>query len=197
MTVSTVGRAVKTAALSPVAAARRATAGPVLVRLVAVAAAVAAAGLAAPTELLLGSQLLSFVIVGGVSAAAVGLFPRTRWVGVYLLAVVGVWLLSSIAYAAPASLVRIGGLAACIYLTHAAASLAAVLPYDALVPSRVLRRWAGRVATVLLVGVGIAVGGMALVGLLSQISSVIGTIVGSLAAAALAGLLAWHLRKRA
>jgi hypothetical protein len=197
MTVSTMGRAVRTAALTPVAAARRANAGPVLIRLIAGVAAVAAAVLAAPTDLLLGQQLPSFVFVGGLCAAGVGLFPRSRWVGMYLLAVVGLWLVSSIAYGIPASVARIGALAACLYLTHAAASLAAVLPYDALVPGRVLRRWAGRVATVLVVGVGVAVGGMALVGQLIQVSSVIGTIVGSLIAAALAGLLAWHLRRRA
>jgi hypothetical protein len=195
-TVSTVGRTVRTAALTPVAAARRATAGPVLIRLIAVVAAVAAAAFAAPSDLLLGPRLPSFVIVGGLCAIGVGLFPRARWVGVYLLGVVGLWLVSTIAYAVPAGLVRIGGLAACLYLTHAAASFAAVLPYDTLVPGRVLRRWAGRVGTVLVAGVGLAVGGMALVDLFSEVSSAVGTIVGSLIAAALAGLLAWHVRKR-
>jgi hypothetical protein len=196
MTVSTVGRAVKSAALSPIATARRATAGPILVRLVAVAAAVAGAGLASPSDLLLSSQLPAFVIVGGFAAAAVGLFPRTRWVGVYLLAVVGLWLLTSIGYGVAANPLRIGGLAACLYLTHAAASFAAVLPFDALVPNRVLWRWAGRVGTVVFVGVGIAAGGVALVGLLTGFSTVAGTILGSLVAAALAGIMAWQLRRR-
>jgi hypothetical protein len=192
---STVVNAVRTAVVTPLEMAGRASAGPVLVRLIAVVAAVGAAMLAAPPALL-GAQLPSFVIVAGTAAVLVGLFPRTRWVGTFLLGVVGLWLVATIGYGVGTDLARVGGLAACLYLTHSAASIAAVLPYDAVVPGRVLRRWAGRVATVLVAGLGVGVGGMALVGLLTQIPSAVGPIVGSVVAAMLVGVTAWQLRRR-
>ena len=192
---STVVNAVRTAVVTPLEMAGRASAGPVLVRLIAVVAAVGSAVLAAPPDLL-GSQLPSFAIVAGFAAILVGLLPRTRWVGTFLLGVVGLWLVATIAYGVGTDLVRVGGLAACLYLTHSAAAVAAVLPYDAMVPGRVLRRWAGRVATVLVAGLGVGVGGMALVGLLTQIPSAVGPIVGSVVAAMLVGVTAWQLRRR-
>jgi uncharacterized protein (DUF697 family) len=60
----------------------------------------------------------------------------------------------------------------------------------------VLRRWAGRVATVLVAGLGVGIGGMALVRLLTQIPSAVGPIVGSVVAAVLVGVTAWQLRRR-
>jgi len=194
-TPSTVANAVRTAVVTPVEMVRRASAGPVLVRLIAILAALGAAVIAAPPDLL-GAQLPAFVIVAGASAAAVGLVPRTRWVGTYLLGVVGLWLAATIGYSVSTDLIRVGGLAACLYLTHSAAAVAAVLPYDAVVPGRVLRRWAGRVATVLVAGLGVGVGGMALVRLVTQIPSTVGPIVGSVVAAVLVGVTAWQLRRR-
>jgi hypothetical protein len=181
-------------ATMPVAAARRASAGPTLVRLIAGLAGFGAAAVAAPPQLL-EQGLVAFVIVAGLAAAAVAFVPRTRFVGTFLLGVVGLWLVATLAFDVEPSLARIGALAACLYLTHAAAALAAVLPYDALVPSRVLRYWAGRVATVLVAGVAIAVGGVAMVRLLTQVQSVVGPIVGSVVAAILAGVLIWQLKR--
>jgi hypothetical protein len=194
-TPSTVANAVRTAVVTPVEMARRASAGPVLVRLIAILAAVGAAVVAAP-PVLLEAQLPAFAIVAGAAGSMVGFVPRSRWVGTFLLGVVGLWLVATIGYGVAADLARVGGLAACLYLTHSAASVAAVLPYDAVVPGRVLRRWAGRVATVLVAGLGVGVGGMALVGLLTQIPSVVGPIVGSVVAAVLVGVTAWQLRRR-
>jgi hypothetical protein len=194
-TPSTVGNAARAAVMMPMTVARRASAGPVLVRLIAILAGAGAAVLAAPPALF-GAQLPAFAVVAGTACGAVGLFPRTRWVGTFLLGVIGLWLVATIGYGVGVDLVRVGGLAACLYLTHAASALAAVLPYDALVPGPVLRRWAGRVATVLVVGVGVGVGGMALVRLLTEIPSSVGPIVGSVVAALLAGVTAWQLRRR-
>ena len=194
-TPSTVVSAVRTAVVTPVEMVRRASAGPVLVRLIAILAAVGAAVLAAPPDLL-GAALPAFAIVIGTAAGAVGLVPRTRWIGLFMLGVVGLWLVATIGYGVGTGLVRVGGLAACLYLTHSAAAVAAVLPYDAVVPGRVLRRWAGRVATVLVAGLGVGIGGMALVGMLTQIPSAVGPIVGSLVAAVLVGVTAWQLRRR-
>ena len=194
-TPSTVANAVRTAVVTPVEMAGRASAGPVLIRLIAILAAVGAAVIAAP-PVLLGPRLPAFAIVAGVASGLVGFIPRTRWVGSYLLGVVVLWLVATIGYGVGTDLARVGGLATCLYVTHSAASVAAVLPYDAVVPGRVLRRWAGRVATVLVVGVGVGVGGMALVGLLTEIPSVVGPIVGSVVAAVLVGVTAWQLRRR-
>jgi hypothetical protein len=177
----------------PVVAARQAKAGPVLVRLIATLAGIVAAILAGPAELL---STPGFIVVAGGSAVAVGVFPRTRFVGMFLLGVVGLWLVTTIAYDADLGLARIGALAACMYLTHASAALGAVLPYDAVVPGRVLRRWAGRVATVLVAGVGVAVGGVAAVRLLPSAPSEVGPVVGSVVAAAIAGVLVWQVRER-
>jgi len=192
---STVVGTVRAAVAMSMSSLRRASAGPMLVRLIAVLAAIGSAALAAPPDLI-GSRLPVFAAMAGSAGAAVGLFPRSRWVGTFLLAVVGLWLIATIAYGVDASLIRVGALAATVYVTHAAAALAAVLPYDAVVPGRVLRRWLSRVATVLVAGVGVAVGGVAVVGLLAQIPSLVGPIVGSVAAAALAGVLVWQLRRR-
>ena len=192
---SIVVRTVRLAVTTPVEVARRASAGPVLIRLIAILAAVAASVLAAPPDLL-GGRLPAFAIVAGSASVAVGLVPRTRWVGLFLLGVVGLWLAATIGYGVAADLWRVAALASCLYLTHSAAAIASVLPYDAVVPGRVLRRWAGRVITVLVGGLGVGVGGMALVRLLTQIPSVVGPIVGSVVAAVLAGVTVWQLRRR-
>jgi len=193
---STVVNALRVAATAPVVVARRATGGPVLLRLIAVAAAVGAAATAAPLDQLV-PRLPLFVFLVGTGAAAIGLFPRTWWVGFYLFLVVGLWMITTVGLGLPAELVRIGGLSACVYLTHSAAALAAAVPYDAMIPGRVLRRWAGRSVTVLVAGIGVGVGGVALIRLIVEVPSVVGPIVGSVVAAALAGLLVWHLRRRA
>ena len=81
--------------MMPVTAARRASAGPVLVRLIAILAGVGATVLAAPPTLF-GAQLPAFAVVAGAASGAVGLFPRTRWVGTFLLGVIGLWLVATI-----------------------------------------------------------------------------------------------------
>ena len=179
-----------------ITAVRRASAGPTLVRMVAALAGFLAAAVAAPPDLL-GHQPAAFAIVAGIAAAGLGIVPRSRFVGTFMLGVVGLWLVATLAYDVQPTLLRVGGLAACLYLTHAAAALAAVLPYDALVPGRVLRRWAGRVATVLVGGVGVAIVGVAMVRVLTEVQSVAGAIVGSVVAATLAGVLVWQVRRRA
>jgi len=126
----------------------------------------------------------------------VGLFPRTRWVGLLLSTVVVEWLTATIGLESAIGPVRLGLLAVGVYLTHAVAGLAAVLPYDSLVAWPVVWSWAGRVLTVLVVGVGVGLGGWGLTAVLPSTRSVVGPIIGSVVAAALAGLLAWHLRRK-
>jgi hypothetical protein len=180
--------------------ARRLSAGPALVRLVAAVAALGALTLALPLEAALSSAVPSALIRIGVTLVAVsvgvGLFPRTRWVSLVAVAVIGLWLISTIGLGEAVTLPRVGLLAAALYLMHAAAALAAVLPYDCWVAPAMLLRWLGRVGRVLGLSLLVGLGGMAVTGQLPAVRSVVGPIVGSAVAASLAGLLAWHLRRR-
>jgi hypothetical protein len=172
--------------------AGRISAGPAVVRLIAAVAALVALMLSVPTEYGLAARLSLLAVP---VAAGVGLFPRTRWVTVVAVVAVLAWLTSTIGFDDAVALWRVALLAAALYLMHAAAAMAAVLPHDSIVPGRILVRWAGRVGAVLGVGLVLGVGGMAIVSQLSPVQSLVGPIVGSLVAAGLTGLLAWHLRR--
>jgi len=179
---------------------RRTAPGPAAVRAVAALAAFAGLALAAPIELLFpggsaGPTLRLLVAIVPVSLA-VGLFPRTRLVGLVLVLTVGVWLLATVGYGDAAGALRVGALAGALYLTHSAAAMAAVLPYDCSVPPRILGRWAIRVAVTLAICVPVGVVGTLIATGLPTVRSVVGPIVGSAVAAALVGLLAWLLRRR-
>jgi hypothetical protein len=174
---------------------RRTSMGPMLIRLISVAAGFSAVLIAAPPPLMETGPVRA-VLGAAVAAAAVGIFPRSRWVGLFIIAVVAEWLLTTIGFGQPVGLVRVGLLAAAIYLVHTGAALAAVLPYDCVVPRSVLLAWAGRVGSVLAAGVLVGIGGMVVAQFLPSARTVAGPIVGSVIAAGLAGLLAWHLRRR-
>jgi len=179
-----------------VSRSRRMTPGPALVRLIAAAAALGALALAVPADVLRSSDLPRTAVILVPAALAVGLFPRTRWVSLVAICAIGGWLVSTIGFGDPVHVGRVGVLASALYVMHTAAGLAAVLPYDCLLAPGVLLRWAARVCGVLGVSLAVGLGGMALAGQLPQARSVIGPIVGSIVAASLAGLLAWHLRRR-
>jgi hypothetical protein len=170
--------------------ARRATAGPALVRLVTGVSALAALVLAIPLSAL--GAWVSMLVPAAVAAA---FFPRTRWItGVALLSLLG-WLMTTIAFAEPVTPARVAGLASALYLMHTAAALAAVLPYDCSVAPGVLLRWFARQLGVLAVGLAVGLAGWAATGILTAVPTIIAPIVGSAVAAGLAGLLAWHLRR--
>jgi hypothetical protein len=182
-----------------VARVRRLSAGPALVRLIAFVAAVVALVTALPLELVLAAPLSVAVRLGAavvVVSLGVGLAPRSRFVSLIALATIVTWLASTIAFAEPITLPRVGLLTAALYVMHAAAAFAAVLPYDCVLGAGVLGPWLARVGSVL--GVSLLVGllGMAVAGQLPAVNSVVGPIVGSAVAAGLVGLLAWHLRGR-
>jgi hypothetical protein len=90
---------------------------------------------------------------------------------------------------------RVVLLGASLYLAHAAAAFAAVLPHDVAVAGAALGRWALRVAAVLGAGLGLGVVGMVVVGQLTVTPTVLAPIAGVLVAAGLAGLLAWLARR--
>jgi len=179
-----------------VARARRTAIGPMLIRLVAVAAGFCAVLIAAPPVAMQAGPG-RVVLAGAVAALAVGAYPRSRWVGVFIVAVVAEWLLTTIGFGEPTELLRVGLLTVAVYLVHSASALAAVLPYDSAVARSVILAWTGRVASVLLAGLVVGLGGLVVARYLPAQQTVIGPIVGSVIAAGLAGLLAWHLRRRA
>ncbi len=171
---------------------RRTRPGPAVVRLIAMSAAASALALAAPHSVLTSSQAGLLVPF----ALGVGLFPRTGWVSVTLLIAVALWMLDTIVQATEEPLWRVGLLAASLYVAHAAAALAAALPYDAAAGSAMLVRWCARLAAVTTISVGLGLAGMAVLTRLPAERGIIGPIVGSAVAAGLVGVLAWQLRRR-
>jgi hypothetical protein len=170
--------------------ARRATAGPTVVRLAATLAAGAAIAAAAPAGALQSTQAAALVPV----AFGVGLFPRTRWVSIVALGCIFSWLIATIGLDEAVTSGRLGTLAVALYLMHSAAAFAAVLPYDTIVAPAVLLRWALR--TLLVLGASLCFGLAGLIALsgLESVPTLVAPILGSLVAAALAGMLAWQLR---
>jgi hypothetical protein len=170
--------------------ARRMTAVPAVLRLVAAVAAFMTVLVALPAALTFGRLLVYLVPVALLLAAGVGLFPGSRWVSFVELVGVGAWVVAGVAFGDPASLLRIGALGALLYLTHTAAAFAAVIPVECVVAPGVLRRWARRQALVLAGGLAIGLGGLTLAQLIPATPSLVGVLVGSLVAATLGWVLA-------
>lgn len=122
----------------------RITGGPLLVRGVVFLAALTGLLLAAPGGLS-SRALLGFVALAAIPAV----LPGGLATAAVMVAMVGLWLADTMLFLEQPSLGRLLGVAAALYLTHNAAALAAVLPYDAIVDSQVLLRWAVRTALVL------------------------------------------------
>ena len=193
------GLAAREVATAGLLRAKRVSAGPALVRLVAAVAALGALTLALPFEALSSatpSVLIRVVVALAGLSMGVGLFPRTRWVSLVAVAAIGLWLIATIGLGEAVALPRVGLLAAALYVMHAAAALAAVLPFDCLIAPGVLVRWLSRVGLVLGLSLLVGLGGMAVTGQLPAVPSIFGPIVGSVVAAGLSGLLVWHLRRR-
>lgn len=171
---------------------RRISTGVLLVRSLAAVAAVVAGVLAVAPELLADPRVLGVMVFG---ALGVGLLPRTRWVTLYALAVIGVWTVGMVVRDEPGEVWRIGGIAAALYVMHTSAALAAVLPYDTVLTSGVLSAWVRRTTAVLAAGLVPGLGMLVMLRELPSVGTWVGPVVGAAAAAALVGLLAWHLRR--
>ncbi len=174
---------------------RRTAAGPAAVRILAGVAAFAAQLVSLPAQVSLGRRVLIPLLVAAVLAAGVGLYPRGRWAGAVALVSVGAWLVASVGFGDAASLLRVGSVAGLLYAMHAAAALAAALPYDCAVPPSVLARWLRRQALLLATGLAVGLGGLSLVRLVDGTPTIAGPVLGALVAAALAGSLAWQLNR--
>lgn len=170
---------------------RRASPGASLVRFTAGAATFVGLAVALPS---LDARVgLAFVLP---AAVAVALFPRTWIVSLVLVAAVVAWVATTIVHERHLSPWRLAVLALALYLAHAAVGLAAVLPYDAVVAPAVLARWAARSGMVAIASVGAAMLAFLALSMLPPFPTMAGPIVGSLVAAALAGLLAWLAHRR-
>lgn len=176
------------------ARARRTTAVPAMLRLLAAVSAFGAVLVALPAALTFGRLLVYLVPAALLLAVGVGLFPGSRWVSFVELVAIGGWVVAGVAFGDAASLVRIGALAALLYLTHTAAALAAVIPVECVVAPGVLRRWAGRQAVVLAATLALALGGLTLAQLIPATPSLVGVLVGALVAATLGWALARSTR---
>jgi hypothetical protein len=106
---------------------------------------------------------------------------------------IGAWLVASVGFGDAASLFRVGALAGLLYVMHAAAAFAAVLPYDCVVQPAVLTRWLLRQTRLLGAGLAVGLGGLWLIRLVGAKPTIIGPVLGALIAAALAGTLARQL----
>jgi hypothetical protein len=175
--------------------ARRTTAVPAVLRLLAGVAAFAALLVALPAALTFGRLLVYLVPVALLLAAGVGLFPGSRWVAFVQLASVGAWVVAGVAFGDAASLFRIGLLGALLFLTHTAAAFAAVIPVECIVAPGVLLRWGLRQALVLAAGLTVGLAGLAVARLIPPTPSLIGVLVGAVVAATLAGALSLLTRR--
>ncbi len=171
-----------------VARLRRVTAAVALLRLLIASCVLGASALALPAEYVLSRT----VVVPLVLAVAVALFPRTSAVSVALLVVAGIWLVST----PDPPLWKVLPLAALLYVGHAAAAFAAVIPYDCAVAPGALLRWAARTGSVVVASLAVGAAGMALTGAVALPTSVLGPIVGSLVAVGIVALIVWQLRRR-
>lgn len=174
---------------SALATLRRTTPAVALLRLLIVGPLLAAWTLVVPL-----SPLLLFV--GLVLALAAALFPRTRAVGFALVTIGGIWLATTTMLIVDVSLPAVLGLAAALYVAHAAAALAAVLPHDTAVAPAALLRWALRTTTVVVVSLGLGVAGLFVAIWLPPQPSLVAPVLGSLIAIGLAALMVWLVRRR-
>jgi len=190
--VRAVGGAVRTRVVYLIQISRRLSAGPAFMRLTAAAGALIAVCAAAPTPLLLSPQISIALPV----ALGVGLWPRTRWVGLVGLLALGTWVLTTVGFEEPVTPWRLVVLASGLYTMHAAAAMASVLPYDAVVAPVVLLRWAARTLTTLVASLTLGLGGLIIVSRLHAAQTLAAPIAGAIVAAGLAGMLAWLLLRR-
>jgi hypothetical protein len=177
-------------------AVRQSTPAVLFIRAAAALAALSAMVLALPLNSVDGFRIVEAVVIVFLPAAAVGVLPRSRWVTLYAMAVVGVWVVSTVGFGEPAGLGRVTVLTASLYVMHRAATFAAVLPTDAVVATGVMGRWLRRTVATTAVGLAVGVSSLAGARMLPEAQSAVGPIVGSLVTVGLVALLVWLLTRR-
>jgi len=123
----------------------RVTPVPLILRIIVFVSALIGLWLAAPAEISTPRFLLGIALL----AALPGLFPGTRMVDFVLVTALVGWVVTTLVAGEDAEPWRVFGIATALYVSHSAAALAAVLPYDAVVDSRVPLRWAARCGLVI------------------------------------------------
>jgi hypothetical protein len=170
----------------------RVTATPLLVRAGVFGCALLSLVLAYPVRALDARAAGLLAIVALVPAVA----PRRSWPTVVILVAVAGWLVATGWYGQRIELWRLFGLAACLYLTHSLAALAALLPYHAVVASEAVARWVVRALGVVLAAAVLAVPLLAVAGRWGDRSLVVALLGGLAVAVLVVALLGWLLRRR-
>ncbi|SCL19326.1 hypothetical protein GA0070624_1732 [Micromonospora rhizosphaerae] len=173
-------------------AANRVSLTPLLVRVGVFLTVLVGLLLAYPVEVFNGRSLLALTVVAVLPAAG----PRRVWPTVAALVTVGGWLLATAGFDRPIALWRLLAVATLLYLAHTFCTLAAVLPFDAVVDPELIVRWLSRAGAVVLAS---AVLGILLVqvgGAGTDRGFQAATVAGLLVAVALSALLGWLLRRR-
>lgn len=137
------------------AAVRRTSATPILIRAVVFAAALAALLVVAPAPV-----RSTPAAVAGLAGAALlaALLPGSAWVTLVALAAAGGWVGVTVVGGEPVTAPRVLALAGLLFLLHSAATLAAMLPHDAVVGAQVWGRWLVRTGAVIAVSSVLSVG---------------------------------------
>ncbi|MEV8511248.1 hypothetical protein [Dactylosporangium sp. NPDC051484] len=167
--------------------AGRAAAGPLLVRLGVAVLATLSMVLGFPDAVM---RNLVAIAVAGVVALLPAVFPRTRMVGLAIFACAFGWLIGTIVYGEPISVVRLVALSSALYLMHSLAALAAVLPYDAVLSPGVLAGWLLRAGGIVAVSAIVSVALLVVVKLTIGPVFLVASLVGVLTVAWLVYLIA-------
>ncbi|WP_433052135.1 hypothetical protein [Dactylosporangium sp. CS-033363] len=167
--------------------AARASAGPLLIRAgIAVFAALSLV-LAFPGDVM---RNIAAIVLAAIVALLPAAFPRSRLVGLAVFACAFGWVLGTLFYGEDVAVPRLIALSAALYLMHSLAALAAVLPYDAVVSPGVISGWLLRAGAVVAVSAIVSVAMLFLVKVTLGPVYLVASLVGVLAAGALAYLVA-------
>jgi len=170
----------------------RATGWPLVVRGAIFLFGLIAEALAYPPQALAGMPVVALVLIAMLPA----FWPRGGFVsGFYILTVLA-WLAATTLYDANGSLTRLFALAGALYLVHSTAALAAVLPYDAVVPPVVIMRWLLRSLGTVVVATAVSAGGLFLVNRMEPHTYFAATLVGLALTVAVVGVVAFAAKRR-
>ncbi len=169
-----------------VAAVRRTTPGPLLVRSGVLVAGLIGQLAAWPPDLVFTPGIVAMVVLAALPALA----PRGLMTTIAIIFAVVGWEISSIAYGLQPTFWRVLLLASGLYLQHNLAALAAVLPYDAVIAPGVLLRWLLRAGAVLALTAALA-----LFAVVAPYYLTGRYLIASLAGLALMGLLVAYLAR--
>jgi hypothetical protein len=175
-----------------VATLRRTTAAVLLLRVLVFGALLVAFVLSVPRAIV---WLPVFPAVGVGLALPAALYPRTRAVGFALVTIAAGWLATTTFVDTNFAPARVLGLAAALYVAHAAAAFAAVLPNDTAVSPGALLRWALRTSLVVATSVGLGALGLVAAAWLPQAQGIVAPLLGSAVAAGIVAVIVWLARR--